>query len=388
MPRLKRARAYSKSRRPVFRRGRKGPFAKKKWPIGGRKRRVIRRRRYVKRGGARRRSHRKGYSTSFEQKLLKAEGQRFRFNKVIQCEFAVPFAKLIGTVNQEPTAQYMWPRQIGAGENNGGFYTPATQNDMLNMMDFIFGTGWYTTQTSEVWDSNFTMSWKARYEVVNITNIPVRYEVERWKIMKDVPYVAGGASSQNTLNPLTLAGQYLYSTGDTTALSNQDAGNTGLHTIRNQLSANKAWTNWYTRTSKKTFTLQPGKMKAHTISRKTYTQRLVDNYPNILVNQIVSPTPLFCRRKGDSFLLYKMLSEPADVNDVIADPLQETSTRTTPKSVLSYQCQYTVLKPNVRKQTAFIPLPTLGYNTTTLTMADIAVMADSDFKEAPETVAG
>jgi len=356
---------------------------------GASRRRIKRRRggRITKRRGTGRRRHSKNNMSlaTFRRKMLKADGLRYKLTRNIQSEFQVPLASVDAI--QEPKAQYMWPKDVGTTDQTAAFYTPLNWNDVDAIVPAVFGTQWYGTgNTSQVWEIKASLSWQARYQVVNLTNVTVNYEVMMFKCKRDIPNFASTTEGQSFANPLNIAGQYLKQTNDKAGADSGDASNGGLHTERNQLNNIPAWNYWYKQVTKKKFSLAPGKMKTNFIKSKTKPFQLIDWYPQTIVQSAIpiEPPALFCRRKGQTFLLYKMLSAPADVNDSAA-PKDAESTRTTPLSLLSYQVNYTLFVPELYQRTKFLPLTTIGYKAGAA-QADIRVMGDSLITEIPELV--
>jgi len=280
----------------------------------------------------------------------------------------------------------MWPRVPSADQASHSFYIPQGYFDMADLMPKVFGTGWYSTiNNSEVFDSYFTIAWQARYMVMNLTNVPVRYVAKVFKVKRDVPNLATSTNTRSFNNPLNLVGQYLKDIGDKAAADGADANNSGLHTERVQLESIPAWNHWFKTLKTDRFTLGPGKRKGHTLRRRNHNIKLVELFPNVIAAGTGGAPPiLHAFRRGDIFIMYKMLSDPADVNDAIA-PLEAESTRTTPISLLSYQVNYVVRKPSVVIRSQFTPFDSHGFKSGVVA-ADIAVMADDDIKEVPQRI--
>jgi len=281
----------------------------------------------------------------------------------------------------------MWPKNIGATDATASFYTPLNNLDIDDLVPTVFGTQWFgTARTTQAWDVKATLGWKARYQVVNMTNVTVQYEKLVFKVIKDTPNIASTVANQSLQNPLNIAGQYLRQSEDKAAADSGDATNGGLHTERNQLTAIPAWTHWHRLVQKKKFSLAPGKMHTDYITSKQKPFNLIDWFPQTIVQAAIpiEPVPFWCRRKGQHFILYKMLSAPADCNDASA-PENAESTRTTPLSLLSYQVNYNMFIPNVLQKTRFLPLATLGYKAG-IAAADIVVMGDIDVQEVAERI--
>jgi len=355
---------------------------------GNRTRRIKRFRRggvTKRRGGIRgRRYKRSNVTQAFKRNLVKAQGQVFKLTRNIQSEFQVPLASVDAI--QEPKAQWMWPRVPSADQASHSYYTPQGYFDMVDLMPKVFGTGWYATlNNSEVFDSYFSIAWQARYMVMNLTNVPVRYVAKVFKVKRDVPNLATSTSTRSFNNPLNIVGQYLKDIGDKAIADGADANNSGLHTERVQLESIPAWNHWFKTLRTDRFTLGPGKRKAHTLKRRNHNIKLVDLFPNVIAGTVSAPAILNAFRRGDTFIMYKMLSDPADVNDATSDPLSAESTRTTPLSLLSYQVNYIVRKPNVTIRSQFTPLDSHGFKSG-VAAADIAVMADDDIKEVAQIV--
>lgn len=319
---------------------------------------------------------------SFERQLLKAEGVRYKFTRNIQSQFKVPFISALGST--EPTAQYMWVRQPLATEDLSDMYHPMVVHDISAMISSILGTGWWsTTINSEIWETVLQVAWQARYSVTNLSNTPVDYERLVFRVKRDVPNFAAGTVTLAMGNPFNIVGEYLYQTGDKAAGDSQSAVNAGLHTERIKLENIPAWYHWYKLVNKKRFTLHPGATKKHVLRRKPYLFHPIDQYPTIVAGQIIGqPSPSYCRMRGDTFIVYKMISRPADINDAVA-PLEANSTRTAPLSLMAYQCNYLITKPSVRKNTVLNQLVSYGLGIAAAD-ANIAVMADEDFKEEPQ----
>lgn len=391
MPRFQRGRAHSKSRR-VLVRGRKGgkftALVNKRKTGGFRGRKRVIRRRGTNRRGKRRGGYRKGRQSQrrFEAQLIKAEGQRVNFTRNIECQFQVPFATVHGgAAITEPTAQYMWPRlpdTTAEDESQGGFYSPEYLTDMGIIIDGVLGAGWYNLlNNSELYETKIGIAWKARYSVTNMSNKVVEFERLVFKIKRDVPS-ATGTNLVSLDNPFNMAGEYLYTTQDATSLDFQNASNNGLHTERNRIETIPTFNHWYKLLSKKKFHLGPGATKTHSIKRKSHMFSPIDMWPNVKpLGAISQPAGSFLRTKGNTFIIYKMFSQPADMNDTLL-PLKALSTRTAPIGLLGYQCNYYTTKFALRKRTQFTPLSTLGFGQPA-SNADVVVMGNGQIGEVP-----
>lgn len=384
MPRFQRRRAYTKPRRSFRKRGSKGSFAKKRKFAsstrgGKRPRRGVRR--STNGRGKRRGVNRKGNKTrTFQRELLKAEGQKYKLTRNVQCEFQVPN---LNAASLEPTAQYMWPRGNLSSEAQttaSAFMAPMYHNDISQIMSTVLGSSWWALQSTEIYQQKLLIAWKARYQVTNLSNTEVNYERLVFRVKQQIPFVGLTTFNNNTGNPFNLAGAYLAAVQELNSGDAIDATNAALHTERNDIQYNPAWNHWYELKSKKRFSLNPGKTITHILNRKQRMFNALEMYPNILTPGGVQATPLFVQLRGDTFIVYKMLSSPADVNDA-ALPLLATSTRTQPISLLSYQVNYFVLKPNVKPSTQFTAMTSYGITATGI--ANIALMGNNNIVEVP-----
>lgn len=381
-PSRKRARRTYRQSRPTAR-------ARFAFARGGRRssyrRRVqpVRCRGVVRRGRKRSVRRRRGPSRQFKMNLLKAEGQLYKFSRNVQSEFQVPFtlAAAGGGTNAEPMAQYMWPRTNSASEQLVplGFMTPEDAVDIATMVPLVYGTTWYSSVVDEVFRTGWNIAYKARYQCTNMSNTETRYEVLVFRQVRDAPNTTASAFAASLINPLNVVGSQLKGGLDRTGVDFADARNTALHTERILLENQPSWRHYHKLLSKKKFVLGPGKTKTHYIGRKTRFVKMLEYFPDTIIGQPAAPTMLMYRRRGDKFLMYKALSSPADVNDTVIGLAAET-TRTIPVSLLSYQCNYFIHKPNVRPASAYITLPTHGIKAV-VGAADIVVMADDNVQE-------
>lgn len=324
-------------------------------------------------------------NATFKKKMLLAQGIVNKFTRNIQSEFQVP--DITAHAVQEPMAQWMWARQPNADETDVSFYHPASYQDLSTMMPTILGgVTWYnTTGISEIFDSHFMLAWRAKYQVTNMSNVPVRYVLKVFKVKKNVENISATAgSSQSLANPLNMVGQYLRATGDKAAIDSPDAANGGLHTERTRLETIPTWTHWYKTIKTVPFKLEPGVTKTYSLRRKYVTYKTVDLYPTLVDGTGTQPAIRSLRRKGDVFVMVKMLSEVAGVNDGVVG-LAATTTRTRPVSILSYSCNYFTRRVPVAIKTQFTGLPSYGFAPTVLD-ANRVVMADEDIKEVAQSV--
>lgn len=393
MPRSKRSGAYRKPRRGMVR-GRSGrsylssgSFGRKGGQKGlsrrsgyGRKRGRVTRRKRTFGGRKRRGGYRKNTRTTatFKKHFLEASGQKFHLTRNIQSQFQIP---LLNAATSEPTAQYMWPRELDSNEASNSYYTPWDHHDTYSAMNLIYGSGWYSmTSNTEAWDTYLKIAWKARYQVTNLSNSEVVFERLVFKVKRDMPQYTGSTVIKSLLNPLNVVGQYLRQKGDLTVTDAGDATNAGLHTERNSVQNIPAWNHWITLKNKKRFVLAPGKTKTHVIGRKSYIWKMINAFGDAIptTGSETEPLGLVARARGDLFIMYKMISGPADINDGLA-PLVSPSTRTVPRALLSYQVNYTVAKPAERVRTQFTPLPSHGIQVSAA--ANIVFMGNSDISE-------
>lgn len=315
--------------------------------------------------------------------LLKAEGQLYKFTRNIQCEFQVPLALAAagGSTQVEPRAQYMWPRLNTANEALvvGGFYTPEDAQDLGNIMPYVFGNTWYTTVVDEIYRTGWNIAYKARYQCTNMSNSTTKYDMLVFRVIRDTSNSAATLINSSPINPLNIVGQQLKAGIDRSAADDGDAKSSALHTERIQIEKEPSWRHYHKLLMKKSFMLGPGETKTHFIGRRSRFVKLIDYYPDAIVGQASIPAMLMWRRRGDKFIMYKMYSMPADVNDATVG-LTADSTRTVPVSLLSYQVNYFINKPAIRPASAFIALPSSGFKAIPVA-ADIAIMGDDDVKE-------
>lgn len=307
----------------------------------------------------------------------------FKFTRNVQSEFQVPLT-LAGVAQAEPRAQYMWPRTNTSTENSTVFYHPEEYHDYNDMVNEIFGTSWYDSIRDEVWRTMLYIAWNCRYEITNLTNVDIHYEALTYKVRRDVSNLGTSTTSYGFQNPFNVVGMQLCAGQDTGAADASDATNVGLHTERIQLKYQPAWAHFYKEVRKHKFKLGPGKSKTFRLKKKGHVIKLLDIYQSVIVNQGTKPAATNCRKQGDVFMIFKMLSGAAGINDGIVG-LAATSTRTIPVSLLAYQCNYIINKPNFAMISKFVALPSSGFGVPA-SIADIAVMGDDDFKEIPQAV--
>jgi hypothetical protein len=277
-------------------------------------------------------------------------------------------------------AQYMYPRLNVAGEDLGEYYTPMDYHDVNDIVFVAFGNAYWNIQTSMIYETRLLISYDARYQVTNLSNGPVKYQMLEFRVKKGVPTIIPTNGTMGLLNPLNPAGTYNVNTFDGSGDIN--ATNRGLHTERHQIRFNPAWNHWFKQTKQKTFTLSPGALRTDFVRRKRHLYKLIDFYPSVVANNGLRPDPVFARWAGTKFIMYKMLSSPADINDT-ALPLVATSTRTAPVSLLSYQVNYTMHKPDIAPKTTFAPLESKGYANVAADV-DIRFMGDANVAEQEE----
>jgi len=210
-----------------------------------------------------------------------------------------------------------------------------------------------------------------------MSNGVVRYEKHIYRVKRDVPNFASSATTSDTANPLNLAGAGLYAMSDSLPGTGDvsDAKNNGLHTERNELNQIASWNYYFTRKSKKSFQLGPGKTFTTYIKQKPRAFRPIDLYPLAIVNQAVRPTSNWNFQKGQPIVIFKMISEPADINDSVPVETAKT-TRTQPVSLLSYQCNYLIAKLQNTPGSVFTILPSKGIQN--VVAGSVVFMGSSD----------
>jgi len=325
-------------------------------------------------------------ATSFKRKLLRAEGQQYKASRNIECQFKVPLQNWGSTIGAEaePTAQYVWPRTPDADEAAIDSYRhPFDQWDQFDLLTNVFGATWWNTVfDTSLYSTSFLMSYIARYQIMNGTNIPVRFQALTFKVKKNVPWSSTANGTLNLSNPMNIAGEYLYRSRDTVNTDQGGAKNKALHTERVQIERIPTWNHWFRLVRKKHFSLDPGASHSVVVKRRQRNLRMIDVMPNATSFTAV-PAPAFCFMEGDVFVMFKMLSDIADVNDATTDPLTALSTRTTPLCLLSYQVNYFIARPAVMPKTSYQALQSSGFKED-VTEATIGVMADDDIKETSE----
>lgn len=340
----------------------------------GRRRSTVRGRK--RRGGYRKRSastkRRKLYkrrkARSFRTQLTKAQGISTTFTRNIQSQFLIPISQertIAGIVEQpEPMAHYMYPRDRESTESTAYMYGPLCTEDWnLIMLQCLptFAVG----ANSSLYKIALLIAYQARYQVINQTNVAVHYEAYVFRVKKSVPLTSQVGISYDYRNPLNVAGNYLTRTQDLGPGDNNNADSIALHTERVHFEKMPPIREYFKLIKKSKFTLQPGKMKTHYIKSKQRKYRIIENYPTVVVLETGIPVQYQCWWKGTTFIVYKSLSSPADIlSDGETNYLTKFSTRTTPASLVSYQCNYHVLKPALAEEQldmVHINLPTIGY---------------------------
>lgn len=349
-------------------------------------RRGLRRRRRV----ARRRTGGRttgGSQRSFNAKLIKATGLKKTWEAAVQCEWKVLPTQTdgIGSTAVRPRAQWMWPREPGA-QLRSWVIAPEYTRDWQNIMTGLTGNAWTLTNIDDMYNYKVRLGYRARYSVTNQTNAPVDYKYYICKWRRDIPKIEGTDHSFDFENIFNVAGAYLAKMQDPTVGPPNDATNQALTYETENFLTYPVIRDLIKVTKSGKFTLDAGDNKAINISRRVRQLNLLKLYrpfanPDPPVQ--FTPEPAYQWEKGDSFVLFRMFSRPADYGDSTIVALDAKSTRTTPVSLLSYTCKYfsAIMQPLSSVQHA--TLPSYGLQDSP-DETKINVVADDDVKAVPE----
>lgn len=312
---------------------------------------------------------------------MKAQSTLYKYTRNVQCQWQIP---PLNATALEPTAQYMWPHNpaISAGaDNSPSFFSPWNKQDIQLIVPLVFGNAWFNTQISEIFKTKMLLAYQARYQVTNMSNTKTRYEKLVFVCKRDVTNYTGGSSITSLTNPMNLAGAWNYALSDQAVGDAKDALNNGLHTERHQLTQSASWNYFFKLKSKEKFTLGPGQTKTSYIKQKAKEWKPISQYPDLIVNQVAQPNGSCNFIKGYPIVLYRMFSEPADINDAVA-PATALSTRTQPVSLMSYQINYFIRKPTTSPGVVFQVLGADGIQN--VVAASVVVMQNQNIIEQPQ----
>lgn len=330
-----------------------------------------------------RRGSRGGSQRSFNAKLIRANGIKKTFTTHNQCEWKVRAANEIGSITGVITrAQWMWPRQPGVSLASF-VLAPEYIRDWNNIILAMFGTTWYVGRAQDIYNHKFMLGYRARYSVTNQTNSPVDYKYYICKWRRDIPRIFGN----NTLdyeNIFNVAGAYLARLSSPDNLSNADATNDALTFESENMLTYPPVKDLIKVVKTGKFTLAAGDNRAVSISRRTRRINILKMYPPMTPGTVeTTPQPNYHWEKGDSFVLFRMFTRPADYNDGTVVAEDALSTRTTPVSLLSYDCKYTAMRMEPLQNMQHVILPSYGL-LDDVDETKIQVVADDDIKAVPE----
>lgn len=311
-----------------------------------------------------------------------AEGRIITMSRNVQSVFKVQLSNTYLGSEEEPMATYIYPRENLATETLGAFFGPLNLADWNLIMSQTYGAGTIWGTTDQLYDHRIQIGYKARYQIRNNTGYPGKYEVLVFKWRKDVPNFNQASFTYPWDHPLNVAGAYLEKQSDIASNDLENADNKGLHTERIKLENIPPIRQYLKLIKKKYFVLGPGAIKTHILKKKLKTYRLSDAYNQQLGSIVSQPQPIWTWRKGNILLFYKSISDPSALVAADTNPLTVNTTRTTPVTLLSYQCNYftrheSAILPDHRSR--HVTLTTIGYKDNALE-ADIANIGDDDMK--------
>lgn len=247
----------------------------------------------------------------------------------------------------------------------------------------MFGTTWYENREQDIYHNKYYLGYRARYSVTNQTNAPVdyRYYVIKWR--RDIPDVGVQTNTLDYENIMNVAGAYLAKISAPTITSDGDARNDALTFEAENFLTYPVIKDLVKVVRSGKFTLDAGDSRAVNISRKIRQINLLKMYPPITTGNGTLIESNYHWEKGDSMVLFRMFSRPADYADEEKDPEDALSTRTTPLSLLSYSCKYSAMKMTPLPTVTQLSLPSYGLQDT-VDEAKINVIADTDVKATPE----
>jgi len=365
---------------------------------GGRIRTRIRR---VRRGRGVRRVGRRGRGTrvspygsvrptGFRKKLNLELGNKFLLSRVAQCEFQVQKSSdwSGGSGTQEPMAQYCFVREPKTVANGGSeidaMIYPWNYTDIQYIIDNCMPSNQMLYQNAILFKNFFTCGYTANYSFRNQTNYPTRVEILRFRCRRDI-YRKTDSNHYDYLNPLNIAGQYLNRLQDAYSTDAVNATNKALHTNRVRFEQLPPIAAKFS-CRKKTRTLSPGQVVNYKVSaRKTFNMFDLVGDTNVGVSATWAHQQWY---GGTKWMMFKMLSDSADYtgsSGETGEVLGNTSTRTTPVGLLSYEIKYDIAVPNQSRETVQMKIATIGM-TGSIADGTISNMADSDEKEVAQIV--
>jgi len=338
-------------------------FAGKKKRFIPRKRGGLRKRlgRRIVRGGKGRRRNRRNTRSSvtpnaIRKALTKIQGAVVRYAEGCQNHWQVPVSTDDGLGFVEPRATYMWNKILGT-DLTVPMYYPLRPILILQLLQKFYPSFGAITNNSFSWIYNtmIHVKWTAKYIVKNTCNMPVKYQAIKFTSKDDIIDPEAAANKYYSYNNLmNIAGAESVRTGKGVT---DDATNLSLTWERTKIETYKTIKVFF-KTQKKAFTLQPGKAKTFTLSGSKWLNTL-KLYTGLWIN-LTALEPRQTWQKGVSHLMFKMYSDLSDYKEaVVTNPLEQASTRTTPSSMLSYQCDYVATKP-----TEIGPNESYGYQNT------------------------
>jgi len=365
--------------RGVNRRGTKYSFLKRGRAGGSRRSRFTRKRRVgvVRRKGRRRhtrkRKTRKGGKVSFpkygnatptglQRKIAIANGKIWIVRRQVQCEWQVPPATTSsGVENYEPSI-YCYPRKQDVAmslENNTMTY-PLDNADLFSICQqsmSLSATG------LDAYQSFLLLKYKAKYIIRNQSNYAVRYQVLKFKVKRNIPYVAYEdpvTKQQSWRNPFNVAGDWLHRTGEASSPGIADASHNSLHKINCEVEKIPPFRHMFS-IKKKYFKLSPGQTKAFSLTGFKQFKKIDLVGMEVELNDAINVKN--DHWAGSQFLVFKMMSDPADWNATETNIWFSKSTRTVPTCLLSYQIEYHIRQPqtNHNNSIAIVQLSNWGF---------------------------
>lgn len=378
--------------RASFRLGNRPTYKRKRGRVVRRRRGGLRRRRVRARVRVRGRGKRRhgggmyGYAqgSKFQKALSAANGRRMNLSRFAQCEFQVPLTEIAGlasTTSGGGAAQYVFPRDPADPNGEAGFmYYPFDPTDCMGICNAFWTAGSTGLNDFQRW---LDITSKATYTIRNQNSFPTRYEILRFTTKKDIVYAGvPNAVERSYRNIFNVAGSWIHRTGQGAGAGAADATHQSLHMINSKVEGVPP-IKYFFSCKKKTIRLEPGEQRDFVITgRQVWTKYEVLGVER--EGQTIT-SPAKDHYRGNRFLCFKMLSEPADYNGAgETTALTALSTRSTPVCLLSYQVHYNVLAPQYLPTAQYVDIGTTGVVLAPVA-ANIQNMSDDDWKTKVES---
>lgn len=319
----------------------------------------------------------------FQKQLAIAQGSILHARRQVQCEWQVPSAKSgTGSLNFE-TSIYCYPRKQETTSLERYTMTyPFDNADLFNIAQnrlSLAATGIDSYQTF------IMIAYTAKYVIRNQSNYAVRYEALKFKVKRNLPFVAYAdpvSLQQSWGNPFNVAGAYLHRTGEGSDPGIADASHDALHKLSCEVEKLPPFKYAFS-CKKKGFKLPPG-------GTKTFTLRGYRQFKKIDLIGMEKELSAVTATKhdhlaGSKFLVIKMMSDPADWDATETNIWNSLSTRTVPILLMSYEIQYQIRQPLASHSNSIgvLEMGTWGFAENT-DNSKVQNMADADDQKVHE----